>query len=518
MPTTNQKLAGGVQKVNAEMREAAIKSRAEALSMPYINLLSAPLNSDLVKLIPYEIVQAAQAALFLQSGKQLRLAVSDPENAATIQLTDQLKSAGYTVQVYLASEESIQSAHRIYFSNPYPSKKPITNVVQEQEVGSFSQEIADLKHLKERVVSAPFNEALNMIQLGGYKARVSDIHFQPERERVEVRFRVDGVLMPVFDITHEVYLGILKEIKYLSHLKLNITHVPQDGQYSFKINAKLINVRVSTLPIHYGEACVMRLLDSESARIPLDQLGFSGEALRLMHEAVGLAHGMILITGPTGSGKSTTLYSMLSEVDVLKNKVITLEDPIEYYLNGVAQSQINTDYEYGFATGLRAILRQDPDIIMVGEIRDIDTAETAAQASLTGHLVLSTLHTNSAIESIPRLINMGVKSFILAPALDLIVAQRLVRRLCTCATVQSISESERVHLDQLIQGITAKGMPASSVTQLKRPAGCDLCSQTGFKGQLVIAEVLRFDADLRQKLWKTARSLKFIATLMSILK
>ncbi len=274
--------------------------------------------------------------------------------------------------------------------------------------------------------------------------------------------------------------------------------MPQDGQYSFLVNERKINVRVSIMPSHYGETIVMRLLDSQKTFEEFSALGYEGEALNNVLESLKLPHGMILVTGPTGSGKTTTMYSMLQSIDTKAKKVITLEDPIEYDLAGITQSQVDHDVEYNFATGLRAILRQDPDIIMIGEIRDLETAETAAQASLTGHLVISTLHTNSALESISRLVNMGVKNFILAPALDLIIAQRLVRRLCECAEDKPITESEKEQIELLIASASKKGIevPAVPVT-LKHPKGCDKCGQLGYKGQVAITEVLRFDQKLR---------------------
>ncbi|MBU1934907.1 GspE/PulE family protein, partial [Patescibacteria group bacterium] len=283
------------------------------------------------------------------------------------------------------------------------------------------------------------------------------------------------------------------------HLKLNVTNVPQDGQYSFIINKRKINVRVSILPSHYGETCVMRLLDSEKTFQDLGKLGFEGEPLKHLQEAIQLPHGMILVTGPTGSGKTTTMYSMLQSVDTKAKKVVTIEDPIEYNLDGITQSQVNPDVDYNFVVGLRAILRQDPDVIMVGEIRDLETAETAAQASLTGHLVITTLHTNSAIESISRMTNMGVKSFILAPAVDLIIAQRLVRTLCPhCAESKPVTETEKEHIQKAIESIQAKGLEAPKMpTELKHPVGCDACSETGYIGQIAISEVLRFTQELR---------------------
>jgi len=495
---TNKKLVNRAQEVKQQSKERAIMAKAKELDMPYVNLMMTPINPDLVRTLSKEDAEQAGVALFLQTGKKLRIAVVDLDEKAQA-LIEKLRKSGYWVEVSLCSEESIGAAHKIYFTEKYKKEAELATVVKEEDLGSVAQEIAGLQELKSKIEEAQYNVGMNYIEVGAYKTNASDIHFQPEEKNVLVRFRIDGVLKPVFYIEKTTYEGLLKEIKYLSHLKLNITDIPQDGQYYFTINQRQINVRVSTLPTHYGEATVMRLLDIQKTTIPLEELGFEGVALKNMQEAATLTHGMVLVTGPTGSGKTTTLYTLLKSIDTKAKKVITLEDPIEYNLEGISQSQIDEDNDYNFAIGLRAVLRQNPDVIMIGEIRDLETAETAAQASLTGHLVLSTLHTNSAIESIPRLVNMGVKTFILAPAMDLIVAQRLVRKLCTnCAESKPLTDSEKLYLSKMLESIKGKGIePPSMPTELKHPKGCEKCGESGYLGQIAISEVLRFDQKLR---------------------
>ncbi len=485
--------------MHQEAKENDVQEKAKRIGYPYVNLLHFSVNPDLKDFIPKEKSIKAKAAAFFKSGKKVRLAVLNPDLPATKVLSTELKIKGYEVTVIICSPESLQNAQKIYFIEQKEIHgEAIQNVVAEEEVGSAAIELASLDHLRDEIEKSASDIALNAITVGAYKTRSSDVHFQPQETDVLVRFRIDGVLRQVFTIKRGTYEGLIKQIKYLTHLKLNITNVPQDGQYSFLINERKINVRVSVMPSHYGETIVMRLLDSQKTFEEFTTLGYEGEALNNVLEGMKLPHGMILVTGPTGSGKTTTMYSMLQSVDTKAKKVITLEDPIEYDLSGITQSQVNHDVDYGFATGLRAILRQDPDIIMVGEIRDLETAETAAQASLTGHLVISTLHTNSALESISRLVNMGVKNFILAPALDLIIAQRLVRRLCECAEEKPMTETEKQQIDLAIQSATKKGieMPAITAT-LKHPKGCDKCGQLGYVGQVAIAEVLRFDQKLR---------------------
>ena len=495
----NRRLTKGVEEVNQQYKERDVQANAKALGMPYINLMAMPVNPDLADFLPKDEAIEGRAALYFQVGKKLRIAVIDPSNEKTKALVDRLKQAGNTVELSLCSEESLKAGHKIYFTETYQKQEELKNVVEDEDLGTYMKEIENLKDLKVKIEAASFDKALNYIQIGAYKTHSSDIHFEPEETRVLVRFRIDGVLQSVFDITPKAYAGVLTEIKYLSHLKLNIKNLPQDGQYSFLVNDRQINVRVSTLPTHYGEATVMRLLDSDQSNVTFEDLGFEGTALERIKAATHLSHGMILVTGPTGSGKTTTLYSMLRCIDTASKKVITLEDPIEYNLTGISQSQVEDEKGYTFAGGLRSILRQDPDVIMVGEIRDTETAETAVQASLTGHLVFSTLHTNSAIESIPRLLNMGVKSYVLAPALDLIVAQRLVRKLCpACSTTLSITETEKRQITEVLEPLQKRGIdvPALPAT-LRHPKGCPVCSDTGFKDQVAIAEVLLFDQPLR---------------------
>ncbi len=489
----------GIADMKQEMKEKDIQAKAKRLGLPYVNLLHVTVNPDLMDFIPKEKSLQAKAAVFFKSGKKVRLAVLNPDLPATKALITELKIKGYDVTVILCSSESLENAQQVYFEEKREEHGELKKVtIEEEKIESAAAELKSLEQLKEKIEGASFDEALSLIQVGGYKTRASDIHFQPQEKDVLVRFRIDGVLKSVFTIKRDVYEGLIKQIKYLTHLKLNITNVPQDGQYSFIINERKINVRVSLMPSHYGETIVMRLLDSQKTFGEIEKLGYEGEALRNVSESLKLPHGMILVTGPTGSGKTTTMYSMLQSIDTKAKKVITLENPIEYDLEGITQSQINHDVEYNFATGLKAILRQDPDIIMVGEIRDLETAETAAQASLTGHLVISTLHTNSAVESFSRLINMGVKHFILAPAIDLIVAQRLVRRLCECAEEKPITGTEKDQIGLALQSIAKKGIETPQIPEnLKHTKGCEKCGNLGYIGQIAIAEVLRFNQELR---------------------
>ena len=483
-----------------EEKEKAVQEKAKQLGLSYVNLLRFRVNPDLEHFVPKEKSLKAKAAVFFRSGKKVRLAVLNPNLPATKALITELKIKGYNVSVILCSSESLLQAQTVYLgSQKEVHGEKMDNVVKEEQVSSASEELENLEELKHQIETSSADEALNSIQVGAYKTGASDIHFQPEEKEVLVRFRIDGMLRQVFTLNQEVYKALVTQIKYFARLKLNVSDIPQDGQHGFLINDRKINVRVSTMPSHYGETIVMRLLDSNRSFQSFDKLGYEGEALRNIQESLKLPHGMILVTGPTGSGKTTTMYSMLQSIDTSSQKVITLEDPIEYDLTGVTQSQVDPDGEYNFPSGLRAILRQDPDIIMVGEIRDLETAETAAQASLTGHLVITTLHTNSALEALSRLSNMGVKPYILAPALDLIVAQRLVRKICEhCAEELPITNDEKERIQLALDSIEKKGIEAPTMpTVIRHAKGCQSCGHLGYKGQTAIAEVLRFNQELR---------------------
>jgi len=499
MPQAATKVQNEIKNINQEFKEREVQANAKKLELPYVNLINVPINPDFARFLAQEDAEKANVAIFFKVGKKIKLAVSNPEDPDTKALIEKLKSDNYEVNVNLCSEESVKSAQKIYFKDTYKKAESLETEISEKDMGSYTEEIKNLEQLRDKIEASTYDVALNLIQVGGYKTNASDIHFQPEEKYVLVRFRIDGVLKPVFNLSRKIYDGLTKEIKQLSSLKLNITNVPQDGQYSFIVNKRKINVRVSMLPSHYGETCVMRLLDSQKTFQAFEKLGFEGESLRNLEEAIQLPHGMILVTGPTGSGKTTTMYSMLQSIDTQAKKVITLEDPIEYNLEGITQSQVDYDADYNFATGLRAILRQDPDIIMVGEIRDLETAETAAQASLTGHLVITTIHTNSAVESIARLVNMGVKSFILAPAIDLIIAQRLVRKFCPdCVESKAITEIEKEHIQKAFDSLQAKELKAPQMpSKLNHPKGCEKCANSGFLGQIAVTEVLRFNQELR---------------------
>jgi type II secretory ATPase GspE/PulE/Tfp pilus assembly ATPase PilB-like protein len=343
--------------------------------------------------------------------------------------------------------------------------------------------------------------ALKVITKGALTMGCSDIHYDLTEQKSTIRFRIDGILVDVFELTRTEYRLLVERLKYKSELKLNITSIPQDGKYRIEEDEGFIDVRVSTLPVKFWENAVCRILDSTKAIPQVADLGFMWTSKRQIDKSMDKKAWLILVTGPTGSGKTTTLYSMLQELNTRERKIITLEDPIEYELSGVIQSEVNEKGGYTYHSGLKALLRQDPDIIMIGEIRDLETANTAAQAALTGHLVLSTIHTKSASETLERLLNMGLPPYILASAIDIIIAQRLVRKICPhCAEKRPATASQNEIIKWMMKdiGIGAVSKANTQGHTLVHPIGCEHCGFTGYKWRVGIYEVLHVSDSLRK--------------------
>lgn len=342
------------------------------------------------------------------------------------------------------------------------------------------------------------DEALEDITVGALFLWGSDVHYDGYKDFVVVRFRIDGILVDIFKLTHKQYDAIKERLKYASNLKLNISTIPQDGKYSLEISDKKLDVRVSTLPIKYTENIVCRILDHANTQVSFDDLWFFWTSERMLKRAIAKRNGMILVTGPTWSWKTTTLYTILSELNSRDKKIITLEDPIEYELPGTIQSEVNEKIGFTFETGLKALLRQDPDIIMVGEIRGESTLNTATAASLTGHLVLSTLHTKSAADTLDRIINMGLKPYVLASALDTIIAQRLVRKICeNCKQEKIKTPTETAIIKQMLDGTGMAKLPTKNI-KLFHGTGCDTCNQSGYAGRIGIYEIITLNENLRE--------------------
>jgi len=371
-------------------------------------------------------------------------------------------------------------------------------IIKKEHVSYHSKAFSKIERQVELSLAAQkTDEALKDITLGALYIGSSDIHYDCYEEYVILRYRIDGMLVDIFKLDHKQYKVVLERLKYASSLKLNITNIPQDGKYELKLENKKIDVRVSTLPTKYWENIVSRILDASQAIINFEDLGFFWTSKRMIERAINKRNGMVLVTGPTWSGKTTTLYTMISKLNTRDKKIITLEDPIEYELPWIVQSEVNEKLGFTFQKWLKALMRQDPDIIMVGEIRDYDTLNIATSASLTGHLVLSTLHTKSAAETLDRIINMGLKPYILASALDTIIAQRLVRKICeNCKVEKEKTPEETLIIKSMMQEIGMGSIPSESI-KLYEGKWCEECNSSGYKGRLGIFEIITFGQSLK---------------------
>lgn len=362
----------------------------------------------------------------------------------------------------------------------------------------------DVEHLRDMASEAPVIRRVNSILQRAVEARASDIHVEPFDGELKVRFRVDGILQSIDSLPQRLAAAVISRIKIMSRLNIAERRLPQDGRIKIRVLGKELDLRVSTVPTLYGESVVMRLLDKQSVVLDFESLGFDGESLRRFLDVLRMPHGIMLVTGPTGSGKSTTLYTALSQLNTPERKILTVEDPVEYQLDGINQIQVKPQIGLTFANALRSIVRQDPDIIMIGEMRDLETAQIAVQSALTGHLVLSTLHTNDAASSVNRLLDMGLEDYLLTSTINGILAQRLVRRVCPeCAEPATMPPELEIEV--------AKGMPVPKEgIQVRRARGCDACGHTGYRGRLAIVEFLVMSEQLRGMVMQHATSQELV--------
>lgn len=386
-----------------------------------------------------------------------------------------------------------ESEFQQHLAHIYQSKSSILDAAEgmedDMDLSMLASQLPVSEDLLENQDDAPIIRLLNALFTQAIKQKASDIHIETYEDRVLVRNRIDGVLQEVLEIQRAIAPLVISRVKVMAKLDIAEKRIPQDGRISLRIGGHNIDVRVSTLPSNHGERVVLRILDKQAAQLDLNLLGMPKSTLKAMRKMIAEPHGIILVTGPTGSGKTTSLYAMLTELNQVTRNILTIEDPIEYDLAGIGQTQVNTKVQMTFAKGLRAILRQDPDVVMIGEIRDLETAEIAIQASLTGHLVLSTLHTNSALGALTRLRDMGVESFLMSSSIVGLIAQRLVRRLCThCKTPHELREDEKE-----LMGLA----PDADVSQVFEPKGCELCNNLGYRGRTGIYELINIDETLR---------------------
>lgn len=481
-----------------------VKARALALKIPFKDLTGQKISVGFLKEIPEEAASFYQFIPLVRRGKNLEVGMVNPDDLKArealrfIALRNELEP-----QIFIITPTDFQEVLRQYRSLHGEVKKALKEL--EEELGAEKTGLAKAKpaEIARRITAeAPVTKIVAVILRHAVEGRASDIHIEPLENQVKVRFRVDGVLHTSLFLPVDVRSSVVSRIKILANLKIDESRIPQDGRFRTTIDNQTIDFRVSSLPTTYGEKIVMRVLDPSVGLRSFADLGLTGYNLKTMEAATKRPFGMILITGPTGSGKTTTLYAILNTLDLEGTNVVSLEDPIEYYIEGVNQSQIRPEIKYTFASGLRHILRQDPDVIMVGEIRDQETANLAVHAALTGHVLLSTLHTNNAVGVIPRLVDMGISHFLLPSALNLSAAQRLVKRLCSQCKKQVEAPSPVV---AIIEKELAK-MPEDQKAELKfqkpfkiyRAQGCKFCANKGTKGRIAIFEMLSMTPQLEE--------------------
>ncbi len=482
-----------VSLLHRQEEEELIKTLSIKYGHQYTNLIGTVINIEAIRLIPETVARAAELAIFMRAGTKLSVAIRNPNNKATIDALAALKERNFTITIFMVSTASLEHAWERYHDiiKTSASEKGVLGITAEEieRMAGAIKSTADVAVAIEGVLKGNDRNNASLlltIFLGGaISLKASDMHIEPEENDTHIRYRLDGVLINVATIdTHTCDL-LRGRLKLLAGIKLNITDRAQDGRFTIDVGKKEYEIRASVIPGGYGESIVMRFLDPSNIDVTIADLGINNFLLSVIETELKRPNGMIITTGPTGSGKTTALYTFLRMVHNSEVKIITIEDPIEYHIAGIVQTQ--TTDEYSFASGLRAILRQDPDIIMVGEIRDRDVAETAINAALTGHLVFSTLHTNSAAGAFPRLRDLGIDTRTMGSAMNLVLAQRLVRKLCPhCKRERALTPTEESRFTRILVGYP---MPiAVAGVHIFESVGCDKCSGSGFKGRTGIYE------------------------------
>jgi type IV pilus assembly protein PilB len=492
--------------------EAMAKVSAEASGVPYANLSEVTVPPELLAMLPKEIAENYRAVVFGKTGGRIAVALVDPTN---VQAVDFLAhKIDKPIVTFMASQTAIEHVLLQYSAEIAADiKQAIQSTADERTPG-------EAKKVQNLVQDAPITRALNTILEYAANARASDIHVEPREKDLRIRFRIDGVLLEAMRLPKSIEPALISRIKILSNLKIDEHRIPQDGQFVVRVGKAEIDLRIAISPVVWGEQVVIRLLNKDDALLTLEKLGFHGRAYRAILAGVHRPHGMTLATGPTGSGKSTTLYALLQAIKSVQINIVTLEDPVEYKMEGINQIQVNTDVGLTFASGLRSILRQDPNVIMVGEIRDQETANLAVQSALTGHVVLSTIHTNSAAGVLPRLLDMQVEPFLVASTVNAVIGQRLVRRVCdVCRQERPATDAEIESIHHTLEALLPKSENDTKIKEdlgydflplagqnaytLYEGKGCKKCKE-GYKGRVGIYEVFAMTEGMEHLLSKKA--------------
>ncbi len=482
-----------VEKHNLVVPEKLAEARAAFYNVPFIKLKDMGVEPEAMNRVPENVARRYTLFPFAidRATNTLKVAMVNPLDLAAIEFVEQ--KSNFRVAPFMATATDVTAAINDRYSQNLSSEV----VAALKETGDFSQtRMVDVAQISQVIREAPIAKIVSTVLEFAIKARASDVHIEPQEDKTRVRYRIDGILAEKLVLPKKVHEAVVSRIKILANIKIDEKRIPQDGRFSFRAGGEEVDLRVSTLPSVHGEKVVMRLL-SKSLKVPtLTELGLRGGALKTLETAVLVPHGIVLITGPTGSGKTTTLYALLNKINSPKVNILTLEDPVEYQIEGVNQVQINPQAGLTFASGLRSFLRQDPNIIMVGEIRDKETAELAIQASLTGHLVFSTLHTNSAAGSLPRLLDMEAEPFLLASSMTAVAAQRVVRKICVnCKKpyhpLPEVIADMKVVLGPLFAAQLQQLKTDEAGLVLYKGERCQECNDTGYSGRIGIFEVLK---------------------------
>ena len=496
---TSQKVIG---------QEQLYQTAANYFNLPFINLKNETIRKDILFLIPEPLAATHKIIAFDKTDSELKIASLNP---ADLQIFEFLtKKTGLTVKIYLTTPESINEVLKLYHKG---LKAEFQELTKEQEKPGESSEGGS--KLKELAHDLPVIRIVDTLLEYAILENASDIHIEPTEKEVVVRYRIDGVLRPVMTLPKSVHAGIVARVKILSNLKLDEHRLPQDSRFKVTTNEYKVSFRVSIIPTYDGEKVVLRALNEQTGIISLEQLGFQKRSLDVVRVNIKKPHGLILVTGPTGSGKTTTLYAILNILNRPEVNITTVEDPIEYRMPGLNQTQVSPRIGYTFASALRSFLRQDPNIIMVGEIRDTETAEISIHAALTGHLVLSTLHTNDAPTTLPRLSEMGVAAFLVASTCVMIIAQRLVRKICPdCMESYTLNKAEladlekKINFESILQTLEKENLVTKKQSKesllFYRGKGCKKCNKNGYRGRVGIYEVLNVTAEIAELIIKTA--------------
>ena len=495
---------------------------AQVSGVPYVNLTSSIIDQSILSLLPSDIAERFMAVPLAEVQNRLAVAMIDANN---VQAVDYLANRiQRPLKVFMASEAGVRHVLDQY-------KTDLSSVDEAAQVSQAEAAQEAARDIKTIVQDSPISRALSTVLEYAVKSRASDVHIEPLEKSLKIRCRIDGVLREVMQLPKSIEPALVSRIKILSNLKIDEHRIPQDGQFTVRVSDKEVDLRIAISPVVWGEQVVIRLLDKAGNLFDLEQMGYAGRSLRAIRKGIQRPNGMVLTSGPTGSGKSTSLYALIKEIKTDAINIVTLEDPVEYKMDGVNQIQVNTDVGLTFANGLRSILRQDPDVVMVGEMRDGETANLGVQAALTGHLVFSTLHTNSAAGVLPRLLDMGIEPFLIASTVKAVIGQRLVRRLCmNCrqeyvpnaeelsyivqmfslkqGSIQRLHELEGQAFADKIGGDTPMGSTDVTIQRLWRPnpEGCDECNHVGFKGRVGIYEVLGISVPIQKMITANATS------------